>query len=163
MKKNTIFKKNISFKPSRPGGGTFHLLIELKEVEKDNVREWDSLEYVKSPITTLSLSAHSRGGLGQCQDFIEEKISNFSKKQQPIIRKILDIWKEYHLNDFKAGTKYQTELLSDFKPVCSSSRYEEACNYLESKDALYDRGYKYGTDWLYRGIPEDVIEFLKSL
>lgn len=159
--KKTIFKKHISFKPSRPGGGTFHLTIELRE-KTNKCRDWDSLEFVENPIE-LSICGRTRGGSGQCSDSIEKKIGNFNKDEQVIIRKILDIWKEYHLNDMKAGTKYQTELLSDFKNTSSGSYHTEASAYLKSKNALYDRDYEYGTSWLYKEIPNDVIEFLESL
>lgn len=159
----TIFKKNISFKPSRPGGGTFHLEIKLKEGnETREYRDWSSLEVVENPII-LTMSADSRGGHGQCQDFIEQKIKNFKKNEQIIIEQILDIWHEYHLNDSNAGTKYQTELLSNFKHTSLENSYEERCIYLESKNALYDRNFKYGTGNLYREIPEDIIKFLKNL
>lgn len=157
----TIFKKYLTFKPSRPGGGTFHLEIELKE-KSGKYRDWNSLGFVENPIT-LSICGCSRGGRGQCQNFIETKIGNFKQSDQVIIRQILNIWREYHLNDMNAGTKHQTEILYDFESTSSINRYTEQCTYLESKGILYDRGYKYGTGWLYREIPEDVVEFLKSL
>lgn len=159
--KKTIFKKYLTFKPSRPGGGTFHLEIELRE-ESRECRDWDTLELIENPVT-LSICGRTRGGCGQCKDLIEEKVGNFKQSEQIIIRQILNIWNQYHLNDMNAGTKHQTELLSDFKCTSSTKHYAEVCAFLERKDALYDGTYKYGTGWLYREIPEDVIEFLKSL
>jgi len=35
--------------------------------------------------------------------------------------------------------------------------------FLESHDLLVDDGYKYGSAWLHEEIPEEVLDFLKSL
>lgn len=155
--KNIIFNKKLNFKPVRPGGGTCEIEIEI-EKSPHECRCWDSLELVENPIR-LSICGKSRGGSGQCSDFIKSKINNFKKSDQVILRKLLNIWDTYHLNDSIAGTKYQEELLSDFK----CTEYREKYTYLESKDALYDKGYEYGTGMLYKEVPEDVIEFLESL
>lgn len=161
--KNIIFNKTLSFKPVRPGGGACQIKIEL-EISPRKCRHWESLEIIENPIR-LSICGKSRGGSGQCSDFIESKIGNFKKSDQAILEKLLNIWNTYHLNDSISGTKYQEEMLSDFRYSNKSSftMYEEKCAYLESEDALYDRGYKYGTGMFYREIPKDIVEFLKSL
>lgn len=156
-----LLKKHLTFKPTRPGGGTCHLEITLKE-SSTKCTHWDTLNEVENPIL-LSICGVSRGGRGQCVDAIKSKIDNFKKKDKEALTRIIDIWESYHLNDLKAGTKYQTELISNLEYLAGEDRYEKQCSYLQSKNALEDRGYKYGHGWLYRDIPVEVIEFLESL
>lgn len=156
-----LLNKKLTFKPTRPGGGTCHLTITLRQ-KSTSVRDWDSLKEVENPIT-LSICGVSRGGRGQCIDAVESKIANFKTADQVTLSRIVDIWRKYHLNDVNPGTKYQIELLSTLEYSNAEKRYDQQCAYLESKNALEDRGYIYGHGWLYKEIPTDVIEFLESL
>ena len=155
-----IFKKKLTFRPIRKGGGTFHLKIELGERVQEAI-DWNTLEVVKNPLE-LSMSARCGASSGQCRDFIEKRIGNFSEKDQVLIKELMNIWRKYHLNAFISGTKLQMGALEDFKSQ-STDEYKEKYKYLEDNNLLYDRGYKYDSSWLYKEIPGDVIDFIKSL
>lgn len=80
---------------------------------------------------------------------------------------LIDVWKRYHLNDVKAGTKKQEEALSkaeaEGKLDMNLDSYNRSCKYLESIGLLDDNGYKFGTDWLFEEIPSGIIEKLKTI
>jgi len=73
-----------------------------------------------------------------CPDWTEE-----------MYRKLLDIWKRWHLNDMRAGCSHQRamgwnrdEHLGKPCPIC---------------------GYKYGCGWIFEPVPDEVIEWLFNL
>jgi hypothetical protein len=67
-----------------------------------------------------------------------------------VYNEIVDLWHKYHLNDMHAGTERQEAALDGF---CGD--YTEQCNRLRELGLYEDNGYKYGTSWLYRAIPEE--------
>lgn len=86
------------------------------------------------------------------------------------VKKIMEIWDEWHLNDMNAGTVAQTAVLKGFKEAVKKATgkeprmdYDKQCAVLDAAGMLEDDGYKYGTAWLKRDVPEDVLDFLKSL
>lgn len=91
---------------------------------------------------------------------------NFAK-----VKKFLELWGLWHLNDMRAGTPKQSEALKEFYATRSypNNGYTQACEYLESKGLLYDvhpetgEPYKYGSAWLYESVPDDVLEFFMGL
>lgn len=59
---------------------------------------------------------------------------------------VYDLWENYHLNNFHAGTKAQEDLLKEAVKnrelnTYGANNYKETCAYLESKDMLYDKDY----------------------
>lgn len=118
---------------------------------------------------------------GQCFDDLKE-IPEVGKL--PIFKEIYDLWKKYHLNDLHAGTKEQEDILKEAVKTgelegYGANYYKETCDYLESKDMLYDKEYlvekkqadgttkrvpyRYGTGWLKEEIPEGDLLRIKSL
>ena len=83
------------------------------------------------------------------------------------IDKFLRAWERWHLNDMRAGTPAQMELIreglrrttSPFVPF----GYDEQCKLLKENDLLIDNGYKYGSSWLSEEVPADVLEWLRGL
>jgi hypothetical protein len=74
------------------------------------------------------------------------------------------IWKRWHLNDMRAGTFTQEEILRQAKNEgVDVSDYGKACNYLQKFDAYDDDGYKYGHAWLKEELPQDVIDYVSTL
>lgn len=67
----------------------------------------------------------------------------------------------YHLNSLHAGTVKQEDALH--KSGKYFHNYDDQCKYLESVGLLYDGDYKYGTTWLYREIPENDLNKIKSM
>ena len=65
--------------------------------------DWETLLPVESVAKRLSMSGNCGGLLGQCRDNIKPR----TEGQKDLLR----LWKEYHLNDVKAGTKSQCDFL----------------------------------------------------
>jgi hypothetical protein len=70
-------------------------------------------------------------------------------KEFPSSARLVELWKEWHLNDLQAGCEHQRALgwtsevhLSEPCPTC---------------------GYKYGTAWLFKAVPVDVLEELQRI
>ena len=97
---------------------------------------------------------------GQCLD----KLNEFSSlKCNPLFKRLYRLWKQYHLNDMHYGTVKQEQALNNYcvQNRCYSYRHE--CQYLESIGLLVDNGYKYGSSWLYRPIPDEDLKEIESL
>ena len=80
-----------------------------------------------------------------CEDFIE-----FFPNNKPL-KRLIEIWNEWHLNDLNAGTRKQKEALKNFK-----GDYIKQCEFLESKNLLIDNAYIYGTAWLLNPLPIEI-------
>lgn len=107
---------------------------------------------------------------GQCLD----EIYDFRKADKDF-KKVYDWWKEYHLNDLKAGTREQERAVKEWKEKGNRYDYTEVCEYLKSID-MYEvdfygytltkkyngEKYRYGSDWIIELIPEDVVEEMKA-
>jgi hypothetical protein len=100
-------------------------------------------------------------GGGQCLDTIAKM---YSKNKE--VQLIVELWRKYHLNDMNAGSPKQTEYLASLGEYKS---YEWACEELKKVGLLYDKEfspdkpYKYGSAWLYREIPKEDLETIKSI
>jgi hypothetical protein len=101
---------------------------------------------------------------GQCLDSIAKDYPD-NKDLQTIVK----LWKKHHLNDMNAGTPRQTKHI---KSLGEYKSYEWACEELEKADMLFDKeynypnqkgGYKYGSAWLYREMPDKDIKEIKVL
>ena len=97
---------------------------------------------------------------GQCLDTLAEypEIA-----QNPIFRKIYPIWQRYHLNNFNAGTKKQTEEVEKYLKDGKKYDYTGVCEYLKSINLYEDNGYKYGHGWLIEQIPAETTKEIESL
>lgn len=96
---------------------------------------------------------------GQCFDYIKPFF-----KSDSTFKKIYNWWEKYHLNDMHSGTVRQEEALEKAGINSWANEYKECCDYLESIGLLIDDGYKFGTSWLKRDIPEqDLIEIQKFI
>lgn len=83
------------------------------------------------------------------------------------IRRLFDVWQQYHLNNMQAGTPAQTAFLrANPVPYCKD-HYAATCAALANAGLLFvphgDGIYTYGTQWLRIDVPDDVLNFLKSL
>jgi len=98
----------------------------------------------------LSICGETCGSAGQCQDSIIPKNSAQEK--------LLEIWNTWHLNDLHAGTERQEKALKKIK-----GDYSEQVKYLKSINLYDDNGYKYGTGWLKRELPEGIEDKINDL
>ena len=86
------------------------------------------------------------------------------KVQEIIPARLYEIWKRWHLNNMRAGTFVQEEILRQAEASgIEFNDYDEACNYLQRFDALVDEGYNYGTAWLKAALPQEVIAYVCCL
>lgn len=97
---------------------------------------------------------------GQCLDELREYLHG-----NKLFMEIYDLWKKYHLNGMHAGTEKQENCLEEYcnKNNCPIPQYEERCKILENNNLLYDNGYKYGSAWLFREIPEKDLNRIKEI
>lgn len=75
------------------------------------------------------------------------------------VRRIHDIWKQYHLNDLKSATRRQAELLKE----CDSYDYSVRKAFLLGKGLLNDNGHRYGSGWLIEIIPDEIIQEVQEI
>lgn len=131
-------------------GSVVRLKLVIKE--KRNVRNWNLKKgnYKTLPITGDITEKEKIKPYtdGQCYDSIKPT----TDKQKEVI----DIWREYHLNDLTAGSKKQMEALESFK--YKNNYYKEACEYLKKRRLLIDDGYKFGSKWLVKPLKNGIIE-----
>ena len=109
----------------------------------------------KNVFTASGQTAHYGG---QCLDEINKIIT-----PNETFNQIYRLWKLYHLNDMHAGTEKQEKALADKFGGVNANIYTEQCKYLESIDLLIDNGYKFGTGWLKREIPNKDLQLIKEL
>jgi hypothetical protein len=68
---------------------------------------------------------------------------------------LLDVWKRWHLNDMRSACDHQRELGWTYEEHHNPDTYEgEACPIC---------GYEIGSSWFKEEIPENVIDFVKTL
>lgn len=79
-------------------------------------------------------------------------------------QRFLAVWREYHLNGMNAGTPAQTAALEPVKDTFSRlDWFVHACVYLDSVGLQPDpngpegKPYSYGSAWLYREIPPEIV------
>ena len=83
-------------------------------------------------------------------------------------KKLIEIWKEWHLNGMCAGTDKQEKAISEWKET-NKYDYAKAVEYLASIDLLIDihpvtgDSYKYGSGWITKSLPEDFEDELNDL
>lgn len=94
---------------------------------------------------------------GQCLDTMM-KFSSLANNA--LFKKLHRLWTDWHLNDLRAGTVKQEAALKEHGYTGS---YTDDCKYLESIGLLEDNGYEYGSSWLYREIPDDVLKEIEAL
>ena len=104
---------------------------------------------------------------GQCLD---EMMKYRSLRDNETFKKLYHLWSNYHLNDMHSGTVNQEKAVKEFYNTNKNKQahtlhtgYNEVCDYLKSVNLYVDNGYVYGTSWLYRAIPEDDLNMIKSL
>lgn len=107
---------------------------------------------------------------GQCLDEI------FAFKEMDPWRPLHKIWRDWHCNDMTPGSPKQEEAVRKWRERLrragksgSGCDYDEACEMLKRKGLLIDRSfkyrgkpYRYGTAWLTRDIPEDILAVVRD-
>lgn len=163
---NTTIKAKLSFGKIAYSGKTktnlVEISIELKN--KDNAIDWDTFDTVNN-VPELSICGSIWDSKhydiecgGQCLDTIKEYLPN-----NKTVSRICEIWEQYHLNDMNAGSKRQTDFLTKLKDSGWIYSYDSAKDQLKNAGLLMDKGYIYGSAWLYRPIPTEIINEIESI
>ena len=114
-------------------------------------------------------SGNARGGCGQIT-LNPSEINPAPLWNKRSIAKLQAIWDEWHLNHMTAGSPRQEQYLKD-NPIKPSSRsYQVVCEILNQAGLNPDHDYihkgqpyEYGSDWICREVPQDVIAWLGQL
>lgn len=102
---------------------------------------------------------------GQCQDSFRAcmNLGGFTYAKgmtKEKLRRLLDIWDEHHLNGMQSGTRQQMAILKE-NEINSDERkgdwYTWACGVLKDRGLLEDRGYKFGSAWLFKQVPKKIL------
>lgn len=108
---------------------------------------------------------------GQCIDSVIVYLAENGLYCQTL-EKIEPIWKKWHLNDCHAGTERQDACLDEYRKAHPGERleYDKAREILQKNGILEDdqylvdgKPYEYGTKWLFREIPQEVLRRLCRL
>lgn len=123
-------------------------------------------------------NGNCRGSCGQIKDVIVEHIKSDNFKtfaagwDKNSILHFIKVWKEWHLNGLHAGNAKQEAFVKKYLEENPTEKYDytkmckvlEEHNLFEDKDDIYNgKPYKYGHGWRYVGLPEEVIDYMKSL
>jgi len=107
---------------------------------------------------------------GQNYDTLEEalkkhELTTNGKISNQEMEKLLQVWRRWHLNGMKSGTEKQNKIVDEYyeKKGDVSHSYEEAVKVLREHNLEVDNGYKYGTEWRYEPLPDNVIKFAKEI
>lgn len=142
-----------------PNGGFMHKTLRLGTVKTWEDGRWMSV-YCKVQFEAgrLSISGvegplpggNCLGSCGQIDMSLEpSKIKLATGWTRELLLRFLAVWKNWHLNDMTAECEHQRA-----RGETWSTHPSAVCP---------DCGYKLGSAWLKREVPEDVISFLSSL
>ena len=158
------------FKIKNKKSNEFYIVKISARVSVVTRKDWESFK--RDKFTNLSITGSLFYSDGSKKDLnfitfgqINTVFREIQKDARWIIpdrlNKVLEIWDEYHLNCFQAGTKRQTELLKLLE--AEKFEYDEKLKILRKNDMEVDKEYKFGSEWLAKRIPEKILEELKEL
>ena len=87
----------------------------------------------------------------------EELLERFG--DDPYVARLVEIWKRWHLNGLRAGTRAQADFLREHpvNAVYPASHYDLALEALTAAGLNPDRDYKYGKAWLVELLPDELV------
>jgi len=106
----------------------------------------------------VSFSAYSENFAGQCYDTLlnDESIKLINPEY---IKRIIELWKMYHLNDLTSGCYEQEKVIEEYLKS-NEYDYEKVCDLLKEKGLYNYKNYKYGSAWLVKTLKESEILFI---
>lgn len=141
------------------------LEMEIKERKSINFKTMNEENF-----KVLSISGYAQerttsdySYCGQIYDEVLKEINNLKRVEKSKIKRIIEIWKQYHLNDLKAGTIKQENYIKELKNNGFKYDYSKALEELRKINLDIDNGYKYGSSWLAEVIPDNILIEIKEL
>ena len=106
-----------------------------------------------SEYSIISFAGENDRAIGQIVNELEYLYNNgklFIKKSD--LKRIIELWNEWHLNDMNAACIHQTPFsVNEFS-------YEKFKELAQKETAKCPVGYRYGSDWLLKPVPDEVIK-----
>jgi len=130
--------------------------LRKKTVDHKKVTEYLALSIVGDVYTSNGTIL----GCGQILDEINpNNIKKFAKGMNAAkLADIIRIWDEWHLNDLNAACIHQESFI--LPPTLNTYKDWKECAAKET--AKCPKGYAYGSAWLLRPLPQDVVDIVKS-
>ena len=148
----TIYKKSLIVGVRNTGK---KVKIELEIHQESETRKAHTTNYEDiSGYKSLSICGDRGQNIEEIADINNYEELFISKDD---LQTIINIWKNWHLNDMKAGTKNQTQYIENLKKNGFKYDYSLACEELKKANLYIDDNYKYGNEWLVEPLPENVI------
>lgn len=96
---------------------------------------------------------------GQCYERLLKLLPD-----SELLQRIVKVWKHWHLNDLRAGTREQQAIIDEYRQQNPDWQYDyiHECEVLAAYGLLVDRGCKYGTAWLVELLPNSVVAEVMS-
>lgn len=139
--------------------------IEIYSAGKTGVFYYDTLKRVKKEkvvVISGGVWNHMHTDYMMCGQCLDDLLDLMPDNE--VLKIVHPIWKEYHSNNLHAGTKGQEEALQlYFYEIGQDYDFSKAVEYLKLIGLYEDRGYKYGSSWLLKPVPGDVIEKLMKI
>ncbi len=106
---------------------------------------------------------------GQCSDVLSRALQNgtLPEDRREEAKKLLSIWERWNLNHLRDGSPRQEEFIRNLTAhpgygragqVLSAAGLNPDTEYLHN-----GKPYKYGSEWLYEPLPQDVLDWVASL
>jgi len=174
-----ILKDKKEFISGRPVIGYIKhhpVTIEI-ELREEGEKKGEDGKFYQNPLVlsivgnVWNLSRSDINSGGQNEDELREALNNGELKLKENIsekefEKLLDIWDEWHLNDMNAGTERQKKII---KEHMDDEKYQQLDKFYDRPKAILkdfeadpDNGYNWGSAWLYRPLPKDVVDFVRN-
>jgi hypothetical protein len=169
--KTTLFSRKISLgkiaysNPKRKANEVslslrldLHTQKQNRTIDLENISEYVTLSIVGNIWNTRKTDILSGG------QNLEEIAKYFPDNKD--IQRIVEIWRMYHLNDMRAGTRKQKNAIDTALRILGEKyTYDKACEILKYQNENYkfsnlynDLGYIYGSSWLVEIIPSEIRE-----
>jgi hypothetical protein len=103
----------------------------------------------------LSLTGETRYSAGQIIDDVRAVVKPVKGRTAADLEELVSIWEEYHLNDMNALCSHQTIKWED-------STYGRRMD-LDAIGACPVNGYRPGSAWLYKTVPDSVLERVREI
>ncbi len=109
-------------------------------------------------------NGNCRGSCGQMYDSLLADIVSYNEGwNKELVAQFVEVWKKWHLNDMQAGTPKQMQAIEDWENAGNKYDYDKVVDFLKTAGIYEDNGYKYGSAWLFKEVPQTVVQFLVEL